>query len=138
MSSTTSTAKRVEPSVRGRLLVIDDEELMTRVLMRVLRCEHDVVATTSAAAAIERLAQGELFDAVVCDVHMPHMDGVQVFEWIRAHRPELAGSFMFLTGGVPDVATAGRLAALPVPCMYKPFAPNELRRLVTTLVAASD
>lgn len=125
------------PGRRGKILVLDDDALVAQVVTRVLGREHDVVAVASAPEAIELLRKGATFDAVVCDVVMPGVGGIEMFQWTRAQFPALASSFMFLTGGALDAQTARQLETLPVPRMDKPFRPSELRELVAALVGRS-
>lgn len=130
----TGVSARRGPARRGKVLVIDDDVLVAQVVARVLGREHDVVAVSSGSDAIDLLRESPTFDAVVCDVVMPGVGGVEMFLWTRAQLPALASSFMFLTGGAIDAQTARDLDALPVPRMDKPFSPAELRELVATLV----
>jgi signal transduction histidine kinase len=123
------------PYRRGRVLVIDDEELVGQVVTRVLSDEHDVVAVHSAAEAMDLLRRGLAFDAIVCDLVMPTTGGAEMYDWIRTHVPSSAGSFMFMTGGPVDPETAEVADAIPVPRMRKPFEPAELRKLVAALVS---
>ncbi|HET6583340.1 MAG TPA: response regulator, partial [Nannocystaceae bacterium] len=127
-------ATRDDSDVRARVLVVDDEELVGQVVVRVLSGDHDTVSVQSGADAIELLRRGASFDVVICDVVMPDMGGLDLFYWIRTQRPELLPGFMFLTGGATDRKTAVALKRLLEPRMQKPFAPAELRSLVTALV----
>jgi PAS domain S-box-containing protein len=131
-------ARRLPPSddadVRARVLVVDDEELVGQVVVRVLSAEHEVVAVQSGADAVELLRRGAAFDVVICDLVMPEMGGLDLFYWLRTQRPELVPGFMFLTGGAIDRKTSIALDRLVEPRMQKPFEPAELRALVATLV----
>lgn len=127
-------ATRDDSDVRAKVLVVDDEELVGQVVVRVLSSDHDTVAVQSATDAVELLRRGAAFDVVICDVVMPDMGGLDLFYWIRTQRPELLPGFMFLTGGATDRKTAVALERLLEPRMQKPFEPSELRALVTALV----
>ena len=59
------------PSRRARVLVVDDEELVGRVIRRALSVAHDVTVTTSAAQALAALDAGPPFDLILCDVMLP-------------------------------------------------------------------
>ena len=88
--------------------------------MRVLRDVADATAECSAEAALARLRRGDHFDLVLCDVSMPQMSGVQLFEDAVASAPELRERFVFASGGVSGrVATL--LAATGRPCIEKPM-----------------
>ncbi|MBK7861541.1 MAG: response regulator [Archangiaceae bacterium] len=93
---------------RLRVLLIDDEPLVLRAYQRGLRDDFDVTATTSGGEAIELLRRNP-YDSVVCDLMMPDTDGLAVYEAALAHRPELALSFIFVSGG-PFTERTRRLA----------------------------
>ncbi|MBN2492808.1 MAG: sigma-54-dependent Fis family transcriptional regulator [Planctomycetes bacterium] len=74
---------------KKRILVVDDDPLITRSLAALLRREGYEVAT--APDGLEALARLERFapDVVLADVHMPRRDGLALLDDIRAHDPEL-------------------------------------------------
>ena len=80
------TAPREAPA---RVLVIDDEPLMRKLLGRLLTASgYDVVVTEGGAEAIELLWQNA-FDVVVSDVNMPGVDGIEVLRFVRQRDPDL-------------------------------------------------
>jgi two-component system, NtrC family, sensor kinase len=85
-------------SRRLRLLVIDDEPLVGRAVARQLR-EHEVVVEIRAQAALQRLREGEKFDAILCDLMMPEMSGIQLYEQLHRERPEVTDKMLFMSGG---------------------------------------
>jgi PAS domain S-box-containing protein len=119
---------------RGKVLVVDDDDLVGQVVARVLAQEHDVIAVHSAREAVELFESGQRFDVVIADVVMPGQDGIELLDDVRARFPEAHAGFMFLTGGGLDAKAARALARRPEPSLEKPFDPVELRALVATLV----
>jgi CheY-like chemotaxis protein len=85
-------------SKRLHLLVIDDEPLVGRAVARQLR-EHDVVVEVRAQSALERLRGGERFDAILCDLMMPELSGIQLYERLCQERPEVTDRILFMSGG---------------------------------------
>ena len=83
---------------RLRLLVIDDEPLVGRAVARQLR-EHDVLVELRAQSALQRLRAGEQFDAILCDLMMPELSGIQLYEQLRRERPEVTERILFMSGG---------------------------------------
>jgi two-component system NtrC family sensor kinase len=118
--------------LRGRVLVVDDEPLILRMMMHALR-DHDVVAVTSASDALERCATRS-FDVILCDLMMPGMSGMQLYERLREVHPELEQRIVFMTGGslLPDVQRF--LASTPNPCLDKPIPIKGLRSCVAEWV----
>jgi PAS domain S-box-containing protein len=83
---------------RLRLLVIDDEPLVGRSLARLLR-DFEIVVEVRAKSALERLRGGEPFDAILCDLMMPEMSGMQFYESVCREMPELGHKILFMSGG---------------------------------------
>jgi len=86
-------------SGRRRVLVVDDEVLIGRVVKRSLESHCDTAVETSARAALDRLRSGEQFDLVLCDMMMPEMSGVDFHAAVLAAAPAVAGRIAFITGG---------------------------------------
>ncbi len=84
---------------RGRILLVDDEPLIVKVLAEMLTSEHDVIYETSAEAALARLRTGERFDAIVCDLMMPQVTGIDLHETLLELAPDQARAMLFMTGG---------------------------------------
>ena len=72
-----------------KILVVDDEQSMTQFLGIVLRKEgYQVASTNNGKDALEKV-RGESFDAVITDIRMPGMDGIQLLEGIKKIDPTL-------------------------------------------------
>ena len=130
-------AKRHEPSgpykalvlpdvARARLLVIDDEAPILRVIERLLSREHDVVGVLDAARAMALIEQGERFDVIMCDVMMTTMDGLSFYEQLEQVDPELAARVIFLTGGALTEAQHRSIQRRDIPIVFKPFNKRQL------------
>jgi PAS domain S-box-containing protein len=89
---------RVSETRRLRLLVIDDEPLVGRAVARHLR-GHDVTIELRGQAALDRLRAGEQFDAILTDLMMPDMSGIQFYEQLRRELPVPSGKIIFMSGG---------------------------------------
>ncbi len=84
---------------RGRVLVVEDHPLVGPALMDSLVGDHDAVLETTAKDALRRLASGEHFDVVLCDLTLPLMDGIDLYFALHEHDPETARRIVFMTGG---------------------------------------
>jgi CheY-like chemotaxis protein len=68
-----------------KILVIDDEELITKSLLKFLKNKgYNAVVAKSGAQALEKVKESD-FDLIVCDVRMPEMDGIETIKQIRAY-----------------------------------------------------
>jgi CheY-like chemotaxis protein len=114
-------APAAEAPARGRVVIIDDEPQLAKIFGARLAKEFDVQIFTSGRAALEHLLAGDGYDLVFCDLMMPDVSGMQVFETLRAARPGLERRIVFMTGGVFDPAVAEFLSSVPNDCVDKPF-----------------
>jgi signal transduction histidine kinase len=118
------------PARRGKLLVIDDEPAMVRLLERVLEEHHDVVTSTSARGALSRIEAGERFDLIVCDLMMPEISGIDFHAHLERHHPALASRIVFMTGGAFTEQAKAFLARTNIGHIAKPFSLEGLVLLV--------
>jgi len=75
---------------QARVLIVDDDPALLQALPQALRLRMDGVTVDtadSAAAALEQIDARD-YDAIVTDIKMPGMDGLQLLTEIRTHRPE--------------------------------------------------
>jgi PAS domain S-box-containing protein len=119
---------------RGRILSVDDEPMIGAAITRALRQEHDVLALASAREAQARILRGERFDVILCDLMMPEMSGMELYEEIQRAAPEQAERMVFLTGGAFTPRARAFLSQVKNRCMEKPFTPAELRELLRSMV----
>jgi len=74
--------------------------------------EFDVTTSGSAVDALTAIAQ-QSFHAVVCDVKLPGMSGIDLFYKIQTLMPDAAARVIFLTGGPVDAHARGFLQSVP-------------------------
>jgi two-component system cell cycle sensor histidine kinase/response regulator CckA len=134
----TSSRPLVSLGPRGRVLVVDDEVAVGSTLRLVLQREHDVQLATSGEEALELLAAGSRFHAIVCDLMMPGMTGVDLYEAIRTAHPGLEERMVFMTGGALLAKTEDFLSRVKNPLLEKPFDVPLVRRTLEKLVAANE
>jgi two-component system, cell cycle sensor histidine kinase and response regulator CckA len=129
------------PRMRGRILVVDDEPVVAHTLKVLLSGEHDLVIAQSGAEALEILqaeaATPPNYDVVLCDLMMPGMTGMELFEVLRREHPSLARRVVFMTGGVSMTRVSEFLESVPNPKFEKPFDVAELRRILNRFVASA-
>lgn len=119
---------------RGRILVIDDEEIVARAVRRTLQDEHDVTLSLGARPALEMLDAGQDFDLILCDLMMPDMTGMDFFAAIEARHSAHARRVVFLTGGAFTPRAREFLDRVGAPRIEKPFDRQGLRSRVNELI----
>jgi CheY-like chemotaxis protein len=118
------------PSRRPRVLIVDDEVLIGRVLARTLGQFADVAVAHSGSEALGKIAEAtERFDLVICDVMMPGMCGPELFARVKEADPPTARAFIFVTGGASPSQLA-EMNATGAPCMQKPLEVQAIRSLL--------
>ena len=122
---------------RGRVLVIDDEPLVARALAIFLNLEHDVTTTSSAGDALARLGAGEEYDAILCDLMMPRMTGMEFHAALAERHPDHVERVVFITGGAITERARSFLAEGDRECLDKPPHPEELRACIRRKVEQS-
>jgi signal transduction histidine kinase len=134
-AQTKGAAQVAQPSAspgspRARLLVVDDEPAVGNAIRRALAAEHDVLAVTSGKAALALLEKGEKFDAVLCDLMMPEMSGMDLHEALGRIAPRLAQGMIVMTGGAFTGRAQQFLDRVPNQRVEKPFDVQSLRAVV--------
>lgn len=113
----------------ARVLFIEDEPLLLHVMTKLLSRTHRVDAATSAKQALVWLLDGERYDIVFCDIHMPEMNGLEFFDAVVRQVPCQARRIVFLTGGITDPSLRTRLSKADVPVLDKPVDYRVLQQL---------
>jgi DNA-binding response OmpR family regulator len=122
-----TAANSAATQARPRILMIEDEPSVAAFLRTALeRHGYDVVASPSAAAGLRLLASND-FRGVISDFRTPGgINGADLHDWVRRHRPELAARIVFITGDTASAETIALLAQDGTPCVEKPFRVQEL------------
>ncbi len=121
---------------RLRVLLIDDEPLLLKSLARMLQAHHDVVAATGGALGIDALGKQE-FDAIICDLMMPEVDGLHVYQALEARYPELISKLVYLSGGVFTDRMSSFLETIKPRLLDKPVSRDALLDAIEALTSPS-
>jgi len=124
-------------TARGRVLVVDDERLVGNSLRRALAADHEVSVVASARLALRLLEQGERFDAVVTDLMMPDITGVELQQQVVRLDPRLSGRVIFITAGAIGEEARRVMAAEAIPCLTKPVPLDALRAALAGVMRGS-
>lgn len=118
-----------------RILIIEDEASIRRVLVKILTEEnkkYEVFEAEDGVAGME-LIKKEDFDLILCDIKMPKMDGVEVLEAVKKIKPEIP---MVMISGHGDLETA--VNTMKMGAFDYISKPPDLNRLLNTVRIALD
>ncbi|OGP22896.1 MAG: hypothetical protein A2038_04950 [Deltaproteobacteria bacterium GWA2_57_13] len=117
-----------EKKIKGKILVVDDEERICEAVEKALeRIGYDVESSLDALVAWEKF-QKSAFDMVICDIKMPGMDGMALLDRVKEHD---ATTLVIMITGYASIESAvesikkGAQEYIP-----KPFTPDQIRFVV--------
>jgi PAS domain S-box-containing protein len=117
---TIASVAGVDPPRRYRVLLVDDEPLVAQTIERLLRRDYDITIAQYGREAVDLINDGHWFDAIVSDVMMPNMSGVELIDELRRIAPPQADRLVFLSGGAFTTQLRERLDELGVQQLEKP------------------
>ena len=119
----------------SRILIIEDEAAIRRVLTKILSEESDTYIVEDAEDGIQGLEKikNNDYDLVLCDIKMPKMDGVEVLEAVKKIKPEIP---MVMISGHGDMETA--IQTMRLGAFDYISKPPDLNRLLNTVRNALD
>lgn len=118
-----------------KILVIEDEAAIRRVLVKILSEENDTYEVDEAEdglVGIDKIKK-EDFDLILCDIKMPKMDGVEVLEAVKKIKPEIPIVMISGHGDLDTAVNTMRMGAFDY--ISKP---PDLNRLLNTVRIALD
>ncbi len=119
------------------VLVVDDEPEIAAMLGKVLgRLGHAADVALDGNAALERIGERR-YDVILSDLHMPGLDGPNLWRRICVDHPRLARRVLFVTGDSLSGASAAFLAECGLPCVEKPFRPAQIQTAIESLIAGT-
>ncbi len=117
-----------EKKIKGRILVVDDEQRICEAVKKALeRIGYTVETSLNAFDALEKFKRSR-YEMVICDIKMPEMDGIALLDRIKEHDPT---TLVIMITGYASIESAiesikkGAQEYIP-----KPFTPDQLRLFV--------
>lgn len=108
---------------KKRVLIVEDEQLISDLLRGVLERENQVDLASDGEEALSKVESGR-YDLIVCDIKMPGLNGTKFYESVKHINPMLANKFVFITGD-PSPETMKFLNRAGNPFVIKPFKINQ-------------
>jgi CheY-like chemotaxis protein len=107
-----------------RILIVDDEARMAESIKDYFQPEGLESDLASNGGQARRLLEEKPYDALVSDLRMPGMDGMQLLRWVKDEGPEIPVIMISAHGDIRDAVEAMREGAYDY--LVKPFDPDEL------------
>jgi two-component system nitrogen regulation response regulator NtrX len=119
----------------SKILIIEDEASIRRVLTKILSEESSAYLVEEAANGLEGLEKVKEsdYDLILCDIKMPKMDGVEVLDAVKKIKPEIP---MVMISGHGDMETA--IQTMRMGAFDYISKPPDLNRLLNTVRNALD
>ena len=97
----------------SRILIIEDEDAIRRVLIKIIKNENSAYMVEEASDGQEgyEKIEAEDYDLVLCDIKMPKMDGVEVLSKVQNFKPEIPFIMISGHGELETAVEAMRLGA---------------------------
>ena len=116
-----------------KILVVDDEPNIGEVLYffaSQMGFSSDV--TNCGEDALDMICTNDYW-AMMCDFHMPGLNGMEIFDKVRELAPELSRKFVLLTGAVFDDTTEIKIAEQNIKVLTKPFLYSGFQKIFSEL-----
>lgn len=119
----------------SKILIVEDEVMIRRVLVKILLEENEALQIDEAADGLEALdkIKKEDYDLVLCDIKMPKLDGIELLEAVKKTKPETP---MIMISGHGDLETA--VQSMRLGAFDYISKPPDLNRLLTAVRNALD
>ena len=121
--------RATDPAARAVLLVDDEGCIRTSVSRVLVRAGYTVTLAASGAEALQRV-RAERYEAVICDLRMPGLSGIALFDQLQQAAPGLAGRILVASGDLSQPDTTVFLERSGAPTLLKPYGIRELLEAV--------
>ena len=114
---------------------MDDERPLLDLVYKALTALGHTVDTAASANRALRLIEENTYDVILSDLRMPGMSGTDFHGRVLERWPELADSFVLVTGDTMAIETSALLERSDMRVMRKPFSLEQLRTLVSEVAS---
>jgi two-component system NtrC family sensor kinase len=136
-----TAATRREGVLKGKILLVEDEESVLEFEREVLSGAGAQIAAVTSLKAMQSILAADQFDALIMNGKMPGASGVpETHSWVMENWPELSSHVMFTFSSLAEVETRSFLEQNSVEYLVKPFEIADLighaRKILTKAMAA--
>ena len=128
------TADPGQPVTALDVLIVEDEPVVRSVMDQVLtRAGYSTTQADNGVAALEAVGQRD-YRAIVCDIHMPRLNGIEFYQALRTRKPALADRCVFVTAVASSPPVSEFFAQADCVVIEKPYELKTLINAVSKLV----
>ena len=124
------------PPARARILLVDDDPLISELVVDMLELEGYAVDTAVDGIEALRRLESQRYDLVITDLHMPKLDGARFYQVLSQRQSHPLEKIIFLTGTTGTSPEHQLIQETGVPILLKPFNVADLIELVRRKLAA--
>jgi two-component system NtrC family sensor kinase len=111
---------------KKKILLVEDEPVIGQLFKRILNGEgFNVDFVQDGRVAIEAVNKNH-YDLCVSDIRLPGITGIQLYEHLKTHHRQLSLHTIFITGDTMNANIQLFLQESGLPCLVKPFTPEDL------------
>ena len=118
---------------RARVLVIVQEQELLKALQRLLAPHHEVMVAAGGKAGLAVIKGDQAFDAVICALTMPVIDGEMIYEYIQLVAPRLLSKLILLADDMSTAQIGRFIPSMSDRMLVKPVAGDTLLNLIEAL-----
>ena len=112
------------------ILLVEDQQSIAGFMQAILAPRgHEIDMVTDGESALTRVKEKD-FDIIICDYHLPKMDGRSLYEKVRQYKEREAKKFFFITGSSLDESMSHFFSENKLRCLMKPFTAEDLLSLI--------
>ena len=103
------------------MLVVDDEEAIVDAICEFLDLQNITADKANDGQEALKLLSKNRYDAIISDIRMPGLDGIQLYERAASIQPAYRTRFLFMSGDLVRENTQAFVSSVPCACLSKPF-----------------
>ena len=125
------------PNVDARILLVDDDPMVTQLLFDMLSLDgYQIDTAPNGLAALEKV-EARRYDLILTDLHMPELDGAGLYRELAKRQIHPREKIIFLTGTAGTSEAHRLVQETGLPLLLKPFNVSELLELVRKVLGAA-
>jgi len=133
-----SAISGVVVTVRRHVLVIDDDEMVRRAVVRALRRKYTITELRDAESALALIRSGSRFDAILCDLNLDGMSGRELLMSLRLLHPDQARRMAITSGSPRSAMDEELLETLETRFIEKPATLSTIEGVLGAIVRAGE